>query len=81
MKTVVFTSAAAKQFDALPNLAQIAVEAALDRYAMEERADVKKLQGQDGYRMRVGEYRVLFDEDLTTILAFYIGRRATKTYF
>jgi len=24
-------------------------------------ADVKKLQGRDGYRMRVGQYRLLFD--------------------
>jgi mRNA interferase RelE/StbE len=34
----------------------------------------------DGFRLRVGRYRVLFDEDAATILAIYIGRRATTTY-
>lgn len=24
--------------------------------------DVKKLQGKDGYRLRVGDYRILFDK-------------------
>ena len=67
MKTIVFTSAAAKQFDALPPVAQIAVERALDRLAVDGAGDVKKLRGRDGYRLRVGEYRVLFDETLTTI--------------
>ena len=26
-------------------------------------ADIKKLQGRDGYRLRVGAYRVIFDID------------------
>ena len=30
--------------------------------------------------MRIGTYRVLFDEDGATILAVYIGRRQTTTY-
>jgi mRNA interferase RelE/StbE len=42
--------------------------------------DVKALQGRQGYRLRIGSYRVIFDEDATTILAIYIGRRATTTY-
>ncbi|MCI9058860.1 MAG: type II toxin-antitoxin system RelE/ParE family toxin [Lachnospiraceae bacterium] len=25
--------------------------------------DVKKLQGQNGYRLRVGNYRIIFDRD------------------
>lgn len=25
--------------------------------------DVKKLKGRDGYRLRVGEYRIIFDKD------------------
>lgn len=80
MKTIVFTSVAAKQFDALPLVAQIAVEKALDQLAIEGVGDVKKLQGRDGYRLRVGEYRMLFDESLTMIFAIAIGRRQTHTY-
>jgi mRNA interferase RelE/StbE len=47
---------------------------------MTGRGDVKALQGRDGYRLRVGSYRVIFDEDAFTILAIYIGRRSTTTY-
>lgn len=47
---------------------------------MTGQGDVKALQGRDGYRLRIGGYRVIFDEDGTTILAIYIGRRPTTTY-
>ena len=47
---------------------------------MTGQGDVKPLQGRGGYRLRVGRYRVIFDEDATTILAIYIGRRVTTTY-
>jgi mRNA interferase RelE/StbE len=53
---------------------------ALNRYAISGHADVKKLAGRNGYRMRVGEFRVIFDEDQTVILAIYIGKRETTTY-
>ena len=52
-------------------------EAGLHRYAMTGQGDVKAMRG---YRLRIGSYRVIFDEDATTILAIYIGRRATTTY-
>jgi mRNA interferase RelE/StbE len=47
---------------------------------MTGQGDVKALQGRNGYRLRIGSYRVIFDEDAATILAIYIGRRATTTY-
>ncbi|MBQ1542349.1 plasmid stabilization protein [Caulobacter sp. CCUG 60055] len=80
MKTIVFTRAAAKDLDALPAMAQEAIVTALSTYAVEGRGDIKHLSGRDGYRMRVGDYRVIFDEDAQTILAIYIGRRSTTTY-
>ena len=80
MKTLVFAPTAAKQFDALPLDAQAAIEQALTRYAISGHGDVKRLSGREGYRMRIGEYRALFDETRTTILALYIGWRNTNTY-
>jgi mRNA interferase RelE/StbE len=80
VKTIIFTLSAARDFDALPVDAREQVQTALHRYAMTGQGDVKALQGRDGYRLRVGSYRVIFDEDATTILAIYIGRRATTTY-
>ena len=80
VKTIILTLSAAKDLDALPRDAREQVEAGLHRYAMTGQGDVKALQGRDGYRLRIGGYRVIFDEDATTILAIYIGRRATTTY-
>ena len=80
MKTLVFTPQAAKDLDALPKDARVTVTDALCQYAISGLGNVKKLTGREGYRMRVGSYRVLFDEDQSTILAVYIGRRQTTTY-
>lgn len=80
MKTIIFSLAAAKDLDALPIEARQAVSSGLTNYALTGRGDVKKLSGREGYRLRIGRYRVLFDEDQTTILAIYIGKRDTTTY-
>lgn len=80
MKTIILSAAAARDLDALPSDARSLVSNALIRYAVSGVGDVKKLHDRDGFRMRVGRYRVLFDEDQTTILAIYIGKRETTTY-
>lgn len=80
MKTIVLTHAAAKDLDALPEDAREFVISGLISYAMAGKGDVKRLSGMDGFRLRIGRYRVIFDEDATTILAIYIGKRETTTY-
>jgi mRNA interferase RelE/StbE len=80
MKTIILTLSAAKDLDALPRDAREQVEAGLQRYAMTGQGDVKALQGRNGFRLRIGSYRVIFDEDAATLLTVYIGRRATTTY-
>ena len=80
MKTIILTLSAAKDLDALPQDAREQVEAGLHRHAMTGQGDVKALQGRSGYRLRIGNYRVIFDEDATTILTIYVGRRTTTTY-
>jgi mRNA interferase RelE/StbE len=80
VKTLVFAPTAAKQFDALSSAAHVAIEQSLARYATGGEGDVKRLTGREGYRMRVGEYRVIFDETRTTIPALRVGRRSTNTY-
>ena len=37
--------------------------------------DVKKLQGREGYRWRVGDFRVIFDSDGNVILIVRIDSR------
>ena len=80
MKTIVLTHKAAKELDAVSDAARQAIVSSLNDYAVSGVGDVKKLVGRDGYRLRIGSYRVLFAEDATTILAVYIGRRSTTTY-
>ena len=80
MKTIVFTSAAARQLDALADEIGEQVLGDLSRYAVTGQGDVKRLNGRNGYRLRSGRYRVLFDEDQTTVLAVYVGKRETTTY-
>jgi mRNA interferase RelE/StbE len=80
LKSIILTPSAAKDLDALLPDAREQVEAGLHRYAVTGQGDVKALQGRDGFRLRIGSYRVIFDEDATTILAIYIGRRTTTTY-
>lgn len=74
------TAAAANDLDALPAPAREQIVEALARFAVDGHGDVKRLSGRDGYRLRVGAYRVLFTQDMTTILAVYVGRRQTATY-
>lgn len=37
--------------------------------------DIRSMTGQDGYRLRVGDYRVLFDVEETEIVVHDIGPR------
>ncbi len=80
MKTIILSVSAAKDLDALPRDARNMIESGLHRYAISGQGDVKALTGRDGYRLRIGSYRVIFDESQTTILAIYIGRRSSTTY-
>ena len=67
MKTIVFTSAAAKAFDTPQARAAVG-------------GDIRKLRGRDGSRMRAGGYCVLFEEDAKTILVVHVGRRRAASY-
>ena len=80
MKTIVLTAAAARDLDALPEHARQTVSEGLIHSAMTGQGDVKRLTNRDGFRMRIGRYRILFDEDQTRILAIYVGKRETTTY-
>lgn len=80
MKTIIFTVGAAHDHDALPVDARATVDDALDTFARDGSGDVKRLQGSPYYRLRAGRYRIVFDQDQTTILAIYIGKRETTTY-
>ncbi|TIM34901.1 MAG: plasmid stabilization protein [Mesorhizobium sp.] len=80
MKTIILSVSAARDLDNLPTDVREQVSEGLISYAVSGRGDIKRLAGRDGYRLRIGRYRIIFDEDRTTILAIYIGKRETTTY-
>ncbi|MFZ9502194.1 MAG: type II toxin-antitoxin system RelE family toxin [Beijerinckiaceae bacterium] len=80
MKTIIYTTRAAKDLDALLDQEREVVTRGLDDYALTGQGDVQPLAGRSGYRLRIGVWRVIFDEDAATILAIHIGRRQTTTY-
>jgi mRNA interferase RelE/StbE len=59
---VVLKKAAEKQLKRLNEPTFSLLTAALDKLEKEPpEGDIKKLQGRDGYRVRVGSYRILFE--------------------
>jgi mRNA interferase RelE/StbE len=80
MKTVVLTHQAAKDLDALPEDNRTAIAKGLFAYAISGVGDVKRLQGSPFFRLRIGRFRVIFEEDQTTVFAIYVGKRETTTY-
>lgn len=80
MKIIIFTQQSAKDFDKLPIEIRLSIDQALSRYITQGVGDVKKLNGRDGYRLRVGDYRIIFKTEESKIIALYFGRRQTTTY-
>lgn len=65
--TVKFLESAAEDLEALPAKDSARILARIERYAKGEPSDIKKLQGGGEFRLRVGDYRVLFVKSGKTI--------------
>ncbi len=74
---IVFTDMSRKQFRKLEKDIQERIVKALERIRIRPEVHVKKLVGDQGYRLRVGEYRVILDieKDKLIILIIKIGHR------
>lgn len=78
---VTFTKAAGKALKALPNEVQGRVLHKVRAYASDptsQAQNVRSLKGRPGYRLRVGDYRVLFtvdDEQLAVMTVYRVGHR------
>ncbi|MBP7063803.1 type II toxin-antitoxin system RelE/ParE family toxin [Ferrovibrio sp.] len=74
-----FTKAAARQLRKLPLQAVERIESKLLAYAADPAVfanQVVAMQGEDNrYRLRVGEYRVIFDQDGVVIEIVAVGHR------
>jgi mRNA interferase RelE/StbE len=77
MKTVLYTSDALKDLKRHGNMAT-RVRTAINEYAADQLAhanNVTEMVGSTGKRMRISSYRVLFEEDDTTITVTKIAPR------
>ena len=74
-----FVKQAAKQFKALPTQEQKRIQPKIDTLATEPRPEgVVKLKGEENlYRIRVGDYRVIYNvqDDRLLVLVVKVGHR------
>ncbi len=74
------SKSASKQIKKLSSELQERIQDRIDNLAIEPRPDgVKKLKGREnGYRIRVGDYRILYDifDDVLLITVVEVGHRS-----
>jgi len=74
---IIFSDQALKQLKKLEKIVQGRIIAALERIRIRPQAYVTKLVGDPGYKLRVGDYRIIMDIDnkKLTILVLKAGHR------
>jgi mRNA interferase RelE/StbE len=74
---ITFTDTSRRQFIKLEKDVQERIITALERIRIRPESYVKKLVGDSGYRLRVGDYRVILDiqKSELIILVIKIGHR------
>lgn len=77
MYDILFSLSAKRQLQRLEKETQKHIIAVLERIRIRPERFVKKLMGDPGYRLRVGEYRVIIDIDKGNliVLVIKIGHR------
>ena len=73
-----FTKAAVRVLRSMPKQHSDLVRAKIEQYAADPGSlanNVKRLQGRPGFRLRVGDYRVIFTEDGMVLDVLAIGHR------
>ena len=80
MKSVVYGKLAIRALRRIPNDVAARIRAKVGEYATSPASqanNVKKLRGMPGYRLRVGDWRVVFDEDDAVIDVVNVGPRGS----
>ena len=78
MYELIYSPTAVKQLEKLEHNIKERILVALERLRIRpESCDIKKLVGMQGYRFRVGDYRIIFDmkKEKLIILVLQIGHR------
>jgi mRNA interferase RelE/StbE len=75
-----YTKDAVKALTRMPTHTAKRIRDKIEQYAADPdslAANVKKLQARDGYRLRVGDYRVIFEKQGTAMDVLQIGPRGS----
>ena len=78
MRTIVFARQAAREFDALDLTVRQRIETALDQFAVDPLAlqsQIKRLKGDMAMRLRVGDWRIIFDLTHDEIVVLAVAHR------
>jgi mRNA interferase RelE/StbE len=75
MRSIDFTPAATRQWTKLSTAVRARIRTRLEAFAATGHGDVKTLKGRAGARLRVGDWRVIFDQDGETIVVVAVGHR------
>lgn len=73
-----YTATAAKALAKIPQQDARRIRSKIEQYEADPKSqanNVVKLQGRDGFRLRVGTYRVIFDKDGTVLTVIDVGPR------
>ena len=75
---IVFKQSVAKDFRPIPNQDVKRILARIESLAEEPRpSDAKKLSGEEKYRIRQGDYRIIYEiiDEIVTVIVVKIGHR------
>ncbi|EIM29799.1 type II toxin-antitoxin system RelE family toxin [Microvirga lotononidis] len=78
MKQIAYSKSALKTLRRIPANVAATIKGKIEQYAADPAslsANVTKLQGRESYRLRVGDRRVIFDEDGNVLAILEIGPR------
>jgi len=75
MKRVVYSKAAEKSLARMQPKRRAAIFAKVDAFARGEDVDIRKLSGSDLYRIRVGQDRVILDDQGVVVMVIRAGPR------
>lgn len=75
MKRVVYSKIAEKSLSRMQPKRRAAIRDKVDAYARGEAVDIKKLRGNAYYRIRVGQDRVIIDDEGVVVMVIDAGPR------
>ncbi|TWF57102.1 type II toxin-antitoxin system RelE family toxin [Neorhizobium alkalisoli] len=77
MKLVQYTRAARKELERMQPKRRAAIRSKVDSFARGDKVDVKKLKGSGLVRIRVGDDRVIIDEQTALVVVVEVGPRGS----